>query len=180
MDHLGMPMREGVNFVHNALIGINARDRIRIGAAGKIATAFDMARAMAIGADWCNSARGFMFSLGCIQSLSCHTDRCPTGVTTQDPTRARALVVPHKTDRVYNYHRATLHALAELLAAAGLDHPQQVRPIHFSKRTSTTEVQSFARLYPSLRPGELIDGTSDQRFREAWAMARADTFSAAG
>ncbi len=91
MDHLGMPMREGVNFVHNALIGINARDRIKIGAAGKIATAFDMARAMAIGADWCNSARGFMFALGCIQSLSCHTDRCPTGVTTQDPVaRPRA------------------------------------------------------------------------------------------
>ena len=101
MDHLGMPMREGVNFVHNALIGINARDRIKIGAAGKIATAFDMARAMAIGADWCNSARGFMFALGCIQSLSCHTDRCPTGVTTQDPLRARALVVPLKTERVY-------------------------------------------------------------------------------
>ena len=101
MDHLGMPMREGVNFVHNALIGINARDRIKIGAAGKIATAFDMARAMAIGADWCNSARGFMFALGCIQSLSCHTDRCPTGVTTQDPSAARALVVPLKTERVY-------------------------------------------------------------------------------
>jgi glutamate synthase domain-containing protein 2 len=180
MDHLGMPMREGVNFVHNALIGINARDRVRIGAAGKIATAFDMARAMAIGADWCNSARGFMFSLGCIQSLSCHTDRCPTGVTTQDPSRARALVVPHKIERVYNYHRATLHALAELIAAAGLDHPQQIRAIHFSQRTSTTEVQSFARLYPSLRPGELIDGTSDPRFREAWAMARADSFSGSG
>jgi glutamate synthase domain-containing protein 2 len=180
MDHLGMPMREGVNFVHNALIGINARDRIRIGAAGKIATAFDMARAMAIGADWCNSARGFMFSLGCIQSLSCHTDRCPTGVTTQDPSRARALVVPHKIERVYNYHRATLHALAELIAASGLDHPQQIRSIHFSQRTSTTEVQSFARLYPSLRPGELIDGTSDPRFREAWAMAQAETFAAAG
>ncbi len=85
MDHLGMPMREGVNFVHNALIGIGARDRIKIGASGKIATAFDIARAMALGADWCNSARGFMFALGCIQSLSCHTDRCPTGVTTQDP-----------------------------------------------------------------------------------------------
>ena len=178
MDHLGMPMREGVNFVHNALIGINARDRIRIGAAGKIATAFDMARAMAIGADWCNSARGFMFSLGCIQSLSCHTDRCPTGVTTQDPTRARALVVPHKIDRVYNYHHATLHALAELLAAAGLEHPQQLRTIHFSQRTSTNEVQTFAQLYPSLRPGELIEGTSDTRFREYWAMARADTFAA--
>ena len=180
MDHLGMPMREGVNFVHNALVGINARDRIRIGAAGKIATAFDMARAMAIGADWCNSARGFMFSLGCIQSLSCHTDKCPTGVTTQDPSRNRALVVPHKIERVYNYHRATLHALAELIAAAGLDHPQQIRSIHFSQRTSTTEVQSFARLYPSLRPGELIDGTSDPRFREPWAMAQAETFAAAG
>jgi hypothetical protein len=132
---------------------------------------------MAIGADWCNSARGFMFSLGCIQSLSCHTDRCPTGVATQDPSRARALVVPHKIDRVYNYHRATLHALAELLAAAGLDHPQQIQPIHLSQRTSTTEVRSFAKLYPSLRPGELIDGTSDPRFREAWEMARADSFS---
>ena len=137
MDHLGMPMREGVNFVHNALIGINARDRIKIGASGKIATAFDIARAMALGADWCNSARGFMFALGCIQSLSCHTDRCPTGVTTQDPSRNRALVVPHKTERVYNYHHATLHALAELIAAAGLDHPQDIRPIHFSQRVST-------------------------------------------
>ncbi|HXO69663.1 MAG TPA: FMN-binding glutamate synthase family protein [Bradyrhizobium sp.] len=180
MDHLGTPMREGVNFVHNALIGINARDRIRIGASGKIATAFDIARAMALGADWCNSARGFMFALGCIQSLSCHTDRCPTGVTTQDPSRNRALVVPHKTERVYNYHHATLHALAELIAAAGLDHPQDLRPVHFSQRVSSTEVKSFAQLYPSLRPGELIDGTEDVRFKDAWAMARAESFSPAG
>jgi glutamate synthase domain-containing protein 2 len=180
MDHLGTPMREGVNFVHNALIGINARDRIRVGASGKIATAFDIARAMALGADWCNSARGFMFALGCIQSLSCHTDRCPTGVTTQDPSRNRALVVPHKTERVYNYHHATLHALAELIAAAGLDHPQDVRPIHFSQRVSSTEVKSFAQLYPSLRPGELIDGTEDIRFKDAWAMARAESFAPAG
>jgi glutamate synthase domain-containing protein 2 len=180
MDHLGMPMREGVNFVHNALIGINARNRIRLGASGKIATAFDMARAMAIGADWCNSARGFMFALGCIQSLSCHTDRCPTGVTTQDPTRNRALYVPHKMERVYNYHHNTLHALAELLAAAGLEHPQELRPIHFSQRSGTTEVCSFAKLYPALRPGELIDGTQDSRFRDAWAMARADSFKPVG
>ena len=180
MDHLGMPMREGVNFVHNALIGINARDRIKIGAAGKIATAFDIARAMALGADWCNSARGFMFALGCIQSLSCHTDRCPTGVTTQDPSRNRALVVPHKTERVYNYHHATLHALAELIAAAGLDHPQQIRPIHFTQRVSATEVKSLEQLYPSLRPGELVDGTEDVRFKDAWAMARAESFAPAG
>ena len=179
MDHLGMPMREGVNFVHNALVGINARGRIKIGASGKIATAFDMARAMAIGADWCNSARGFMFSLGCIQSLSCHTDRCPTGVTTQDPTRARALYVPLKIDRVRNYHHATLHSLSELIAAAGLEHPQELRPIHFSQRTSTTDVKSFAQLYPSLRPGELIRGTDDPRFRDAWRLARAGSFQPA-
>src|ERR1700712_345673 len=161
------------------LIGINARDRIKIGASGKIATAFDIARAMALGADWCNSARGFMFALGCIQSLSCHTDRCPTGATTQDPSRNRALVVPHKTERVYNYHHATLHALAELIAAAGLDHPQDIRPIHFSQRVASNEVASLAQLYPSLRPGELLDGTEDVRFKDAWAMARAESFSPA-
>jgi glutamate synthase domain-containing protein 2 len=180
MDHLGMPMREGVNFVHNALIGINARDRIRIGCSGKIATAFDLARAMALGADWCNSARGFMFALGCIQSLSCHTDRCPTGVTSQDPTRFRALVVPDKTTRVYNYHRATLHALSELIAAAGLEHPQEIRPIHFSHRISGTEVLSFARLYPQLQPGELLTGTDSPRFRDAWDLAQASSFAAKG
>jgi glutamate synthase domain-containing protein 2 len=178
MDNLGMPMREGVNFVHNALIGINARDRIRIGAAGKIATAFDIARAMALGADWCNAARPFMFSIGCIQSLSCHTDRCPTGVTSQDPTRSRALVVPDKLERAYNYHHATLHALAELTAAAGFSHPSEMKPVHFSRRISGVEVMSFNRLYPTLRRGELLEGTSDTRFKDAWAMARPETFSA--
>ncbi len=179
MDHLGMPMREGLNFAHNALIGIGMRERIRIGASGKIASAFDIARALALGADWCNAARAFMFSLGCIQSLSCHTDRCPTGVATQDLTRSRALVVPDKLERVYNFHRSTLHALAELTAAAGLDHPAEFRALHFCRRVSAREVATFADLYPSLRPGELLDGTSDRRFCDAWNMARADTFDAA-
>jgi glutamate synthase domain-containing protein 2 len=170
-------MREGVNFVHNALIGIGIRDRIRIGASGKIATAFDMVRAMALGADWCNSGRGFMFALGCIQSLSCHTDRCPTGVTTQDPLRARALVVEDKVTRVLNYHNATLHALAELIAAAGLEHPSQTRPIHFSHRVTGTDVKSFLYLYPQLQPDELLHGTDNQRFRDAWAIAQAETFA---
>jgi glutamate synthase domain-containing protein 2 len=178
MDHLGMPMREGVNFVHNALVGINARDRIRIGTSGKIVTGFDIARAMALGADWCNSARGFMFALGCIQSLSCHTDKCPTGVATQDPVRSRALYVPDKTERVYNFHHYTLHALAELTAAAGMDHPNEMRPIHFSRRTANSQVMSFEQLYPSLPPGALLEGTSDPRYKDAWAMARPDSFSA--
>src|SRR5579883_1472778 len=145
-DHIGMPLREGLNFVHNALVGINARDRIRIGAAGKIISAFDIARVLALGADWCNSARGFMFALGCIQSQACHTDRCPTGVSTQDRTRQRALVVPDKTERVYNFHRATLEALAELVGAAGLDHPSEFCLAHFSRRISPHEVMSFQEL----------------------------------
>ena len=181
MDHLGMPMREGVNFVHNALIGINARDRIRIGAAGKIATAFDMARAMAIGADWCNSARGFMFALGCIQSLSCHTDRCPTGVTTQDPlARPRAGGAAQGRARLQLPSRHPARAVANCLPPPG----SNIRS-NCGRSTSRSDPPrpkslTFAKLYPSLRPGELIDGTSDPRFRDAWAMARADSFQPAG
>src|SRR5207237_852529 len=181
MDHLGMPMREGVNFVHNALIGINARDRIRIGAAGKIATAVDMARAMAIGADWCNSARGFMFALGCIQSLSCHTDRCPTGVTTQDPSRNRALVVPHKVERVFNYHHATLHALTELPAAAGLAHPRArgspARACRFSAKSPTVEMRLCKK---HALPGTRDRGGPDHYQRPAFDVGTRDRFVAAG
>ena len=122
-DHIGAPLREGLVFVRDVLNGIGAKDRVKVGCSGKIITAFDMAVAFALGADWCNSARGFMFSLGCIQSLSCHTDRCPTGVATQDSARSRALVVEDKTTRVYNFHHAMLHSLAEITAAAGLAHP---------------------------------------------------------
>ncbi|MBY0330653.1 MAG: FMN-binding glutamate synthase family protein [Acetobacteraceae bacterium] len=178
MDHLGMPLREGLSFVHNALIGVGLRERIRLGASGKIASAFDMARAFALGADWCNSARGFMFALGCIQSLSCHTDRCPTGVATQDPSRARALVVPDKAERVANFHRATLHALAELVAAAGIAHPSALRPEHFARRVSQQHVRRFDALYPALAPGALLRGmVEDARFRDAWEMADAGSFA---
>src|SRR5579871_3486516 len=176
LDHLGMPLREGLNFVHNALIGINARDRIKLGASGKIVSGFDIARAMALGANWCNAARGFMFALGCIQSQSCHADTCPVGVATQDPTRQRALVVGDKWVRVKNFHAATLQALAELVAAAGLDHPNEFTGAHFSRRVSPREVASFEKLYPTLRPGELLDGTDDPRFREFWKMASSETF----
>ena len=180
MDHIGMPLREGLSFVHNALVGVGLRDRIRLGASGKIATAFDVARAMALGADWCNAARGFMFALGCIQSLSCHTDRCPTGVATQDPTRGRALVVPDKAARVASFHASTLRELAELTAAAGLLHPGEFRPEHICRRVSQTEVRTFAELYPALREGELLEGTKDVRFAHAWTQARADSFRMVG
>ena len=178
MDHLGMPLRDGLSFVHNALIGAGLRQRIRIGASGKIVSGFDIARAMALGADWCNSARGFMFAIGCIQSQSCHTDRCPVGVATQDPTRSRALVVPDKIARVANFHHSTMDVLAELTGAAGLAHPGEFRPMHFSRRVSATEAVAFEQLYPTLAEGELLTGTLDPRFREAWAAADPRSFRA--
>ena len=181
MDHVGMPLRDGLSLVHNALVGIGVRDRIRIGASGKITSAFDMARVLALGADWCNSARGFMFAVGCIQAQSCHTGECPTGVATQDPLRQRAIVVPDKAERVANYQRNTLHALAELVAAAGLSHPSELRPHHFLRRASSDKVISLAEQYEILRPGQLIaDPGSSPRFAEAWSLARAESFARAG
>jgi glutamate synthase domain-containing protein 2 len=176
-DHIGAPLREGLVFVRDVLNGIGAKERVRIGCSGKIITAFDMAVAFALGADWCNSARGFMFSLGCIQSLSCHTDRCPTGVATQDPARARALVVEDKTTRVFNFHRAMLHSLAEITAAAGLAHPCEFRPEHFVRRVSEQEVLSFAELYPALPKGALLGEIADPKWRRLWEMASADSFN---
>ncbi len=133
---------------------------------------------MALGADWCNSARGFMFAVGCIQSQSCHTDRCPTGVATQDPTRQRALVVPDKMERVVNFHRATLHELAELTAAAGLDHPTDFKPIHISQRVSASEVKTFADLYPALAEGELVSGTEQPALAAGLEHGAPDSFRA--
>jgi glutamate synthase domain-containing protein 2 len=179
IDHLGTPLQEGLMFAQNMLIGLDLRDRIRLGASGKIITAFDMARIMSMGADWCNSARGFMFALGCIQAQACHTDRCPTGVTTQDSLRQRSLVVPDKAQRVYNFHRSTLTALAEVVAAAGLLHPNDLSPRHFLKRVSPDIVATYEQIHRFLEPGELLNGTDDPRFAQSWAMARADSFAQA-
>ncbi|MGL4396651.1 MAG: FMN-binding glutamate synthase family protein [Hyphomicrobium sp.] len=178
MDHMGTPLRDALVFVHAALVGANLRDDIRIGVSGKITSAFDMARAMALGADWCNAARGFMFAVGCIQAQQCHTDRCPTGVATQDPLRQRAIVVEDKSERVASFHRQTLKALAELVAAAGLDHPAELRPYHFMHRAAPDRVVTYAELYPTLEPGELLAGTNKPHYRDAWTFARAETFDA--
>ena len=176
MDHLGMPLRDALAFAHSVLTGAGLRDQIKIGASGKIITGFDMARTLALGADWCNVARGFMFAVGCIQAQQCHTGQCPTGVTTQDPWRQRALVVSDKAERVMNFHRETLKALAELVAAAGLDNPQQLQPRHFMHRAASDRVVSFAQQYRFMEAGELLTGGGDAGMREAWAMARSDRF----
>ncbi len=180
VDRMGAPMQEGLLLVHNTLVGLNLRQRVRLGAAGKIVSAFDIARTMALGADWCNSARGFMFALGCIQAQNCHTGRCPTGVATQDPLRQRALVVPDKAERVSSFHRNTLHALAEIVGAAGLSHPSQLKPHHIVRRVSGIEVRQLSSLFPMLEPGELLDGHAEPNvYKMFWPRARPDRFEPA-
>ncbi|HET6536967.1 MAG TPA: FMN-binding glutamate synthase family protein [Sphingopyxis sp.] len=176
-NHLGLPLREGLLFVHNVLVGVGLRDQIRIGAAGKVVSAFDIASLMAIGADWTNAARGFMFAIGCIQSLSCNTNRCPVGVATQDAARQRALVVPDKADRVHQFHHNSLHALAEMLAAAGIACPSDIGPHHLVRRVSETEIRLFSQMHVFLKTGELLDGAQDRDFYgAAWKMADAHSF----
>jgi glutamate synthase domain-containing protein 2 len=178
IDHVGLPMVEGLLLVHNTLVGLGLRDRVRLGAAGQIVSAYDVARTLAIGADWCNAARGFMFALGCIQSQSCHTDHCPTGIATQNPGRWRKLDVPDKATRVFQFHQNTLKALHDLLCAAGLEHPQQLGPEHILRRVSPTEIRSFADIYQYLSPGELLDSIPRHAvFQQFWASARSDSFA---
>jgi len=177
VNHVGTPLREGLRLVHNTLVGIGLREQIRLGASGKVISAFDMARIMALGADWCNSARAYMFAIGCIQAQTCHTGRCPTGVTTQDPTRQKALVVEDKSVRVANYHANTLKALGELLCAAGLQHPGDLRPHHIARRIANGEVRVLSALFPDLKKGELLEGKfRNTIFRTAWPMAQAESF----
>jgi len=179
-DHIGAPMREGLLLVHNVLVGAGLRDRLRIGAAGKVVSAFDIASLLAIGADWANAARGFMFALGCVQSISCNTNRCPTGVATQDRLRQAALVVPDKAERVYNFHRLTLQGLSDMLAAAGLSHPDDLLPHHLVRRVSATEIKPFDRLHTFLAPRALVDGLAQEGFyADNWRRASAASFQGA-
>ncbi|RYF39971.1 MAG: FMN-binding glutamate synthase family protein [Comamonadaceae bacterium] len=181
-DHVGAPLQEGLLLVHNTLVGTGLRERVKLGCAGKVITAFDIARMMALGGDWCNAGRGFMMALGCIQAQTCHTGNCPTGVTTQDPMRERALVVPDKATRVHNFHRSTLHALKELVQAAGLTHPRDITAHHIVRRLTDTEVRLLANLIMRMEPRALLDGRLEDQhnvFKMYWPMARADRFSAA-
>ncbi len=179
-DHMGMPMLEGLRLVHNTLLGLNLRQHIRLGASGKIISGFDVVRTVALGADWCNSARGFMFALGCIQAQTCHTGNCPTGVTTQDPKRQIALVVPNKSERVQNFHRQTLESVQEMLQATGLMHPADLSLKHIMRRMSDHEVRNLDSLMLSIAPGALLNTPDPQNlqglFQQYWADASPDHF----
>ncbi|MDQ8850875.1 FMN-binding glutamate synthase family protein [Acinetobacter nosocomialis] len=179
-DYIGTPLREGLRFVHNTLIGAGLRDQVKIGASGKIISAFDIASTFALGADWVNSARGFMFAVGCIQAQSCHTNQCPVGVATQDKDRQKALHVPTKAERVFNFHKNTLHALSEMIAAAGLRHPSDIKAHHLAQRVNDREIKNYAQLHFFLKEGELLQSElkndDDNFYYRMWNMADANHF----
>ena len=179
MESVGMPLIDGLIFVQNTLVGAGIRDKIKLGVSGKIITGFDMAKVMGLGADWCNSARGFMFAVGCIQSRSCHTNKCPTGVATQDAVRQRALDVPDKSQRVANFHKNTLKALADIVGSAGLDHPAELKPHHIVRRQPDGWIKLLSEHYQFIEEGTLLTGNSGRKILDdMWRLADPDSFQA--
>ena len=176
-NSVGMPLWDSLSFVNNALLGSGLRDDIKIIAAGKIISAFHMLRVLALGADTINSARGMMFALGCIQSRHCNTDRCPTGIATQNPVRYQALDVTDKGHRVSNYHHSMIKHLVELLEVAGLNHTDEVMPWHINRRVNATELKTYYDIYETLDEGCLLsDNTIPINWQRSWNMANADTW----
>ncbi len=175
---LGTPLDEGLIFVHNALRGSGLRTQIRVIASGRVMTGFDLAHHLAIGADVCNSARAMMFALGCIQAQRCNTNRCPTGVATQDPSLVGGLVIADKSQRVTNFQRNTVRAFTELLAAAGLEHPSELRPWHIMRRTGASEVKHYGEMFEYIEHGALLRAPLPKAYARAWLAATADSFVA--
>ncbi|MAN75469.1 MAG: FMN-binding glutamate synthase family protein [Henriciella sp.] len=177
MDHIGAPLRQGLVLVRNALVGCDLKRHVKLGASGKQISAFSMAASMALGADWINTARGFMFSLGCIQSLNCHNNTCPTGIATTDKGRQRGLVIPDKAERVYNFHRNTISALMEVVGAAGCEHPSELTPRHIMHRVTEDIAEPGHRAYKLIEPGALISGADDTHLAREWSMAQTASFA---
>ena len=175
-DYLGEPFPDALMFVHNALVGIGLRDVIRVIASGKVATGFDLVTNFAIGADMCNSGRGMMFALGCIQALQCNKNTCPTGVTTNNPQLMRGLVVQDKYQRVANFQQATLASFKELAGAMGIKETRDLTPWHIFKRDDDEVGRSFAEMYPCLSPNALLGEDVPDAFARDWLLASATQF----
>jgi len=182
-DSLGMPLEEGLRLAHSMLVGANLRDEIKIICQGKVYNGFSIVKNLALGADVCNAARGFMFSLGCIQALKCNTNKCPTGITTQDPRLESALNVENKSQRVANFHRETVHAALEILGAGGCRSPADISPEHIFVRHDGRHVRSLAdfhgEYFPEIPPGALLNDMSRQylpKATRAWWQAGANMY----
>ncbi len=163
-DSVGMPMRDGLAFVHDMLTGFGLRDKIKLAASGKITTGFDMLRAIALGADFCYSARAMMMSLGCIQALQCNSNNCPVGIATQDRELINGLVVKDKEQRVANFHYKTVRSLAQLMGSAGMNDMTSVKRKLILRRTAVNMVESYEQIYPSIEFGSFINGVIPKHF----------------
>ncbi|RAW02756.1 FMN-binding glutamate synthase family protein [Pseudochryseolinea flava] len=175
-NFVGMPLLDGLAFVENMLKGFNIRQHIKIIASGKILTGFQMIRAIALGADMCNSARAMMMALGCIQALECNKNSCPTGVATQDPELVKGLVIDDKKIRVANYHKHTVESFVELLAASGLDNPRKLNRHQISRRVFMNEVKTLEEIYPSVEAGAMVNGNVPERYKMSYEHSSADEF----
>ena len=176
-NSVGMPLREALVFVNNALVGIGQRETVRIIASGKAVSAFDILRLLALGADTVNSARAMMMALGCIQARSCHNDRCPTGIATQKASRFNALDVDSKAERVANYHASNIKNLVDLIAGAGEKQPEDITPHHLFHRVSGGDTQSYAELYTFIKPRCLLSpSVCPEDWRRDWARAEIDAW----
>lgn len=170
-DSLGLPVNEGLNFVHNVLVGTDQRDGIRLIASGKVTTGFDVLVKMALGADMINIARPMMFALGCIQARRCDTNTCPSGVATQDPRRGKAIDVKLRGEHVRNYHAETLKSFVDLLGAMGHQDPYGLKATEIFRRLDNAQALSYAELYPQLKPGQLNGHDIPAAFAEDWRRA---------
>jgi glutamate synthase domain-containing protein 2 len=177
-DHVGTPLTEGLLTVHNALVGTGLRDRVKIGASGKVATGVDIVKRILQGADYTNAARAMMMATGCIQAQTCHTNTCPVGVATQDPRRMRALDVTDKTGRVENFQRETVKQAMQVIASMGLDGPHQLEPRMLRRRIDHTRTDSYAELFDHLTPGQLLGSPQDlpADWARDWVQADPDAF----
>jgi glutamate synthase domain-containing protein 2 len=175
-NSIGTPLNEGLVFVHNALVGAGLRDRIKLIASGKVASGVNIFTKLALGADLCNSARGMLFSLGCIQALRCNTNTCPTGIATQDRALIKGLVVADKFERVARYQAATVKSFLEVMSAAGLTDPTQIKPWHVQKRVNATEVKHYGEIYDFLKPRVLLGDQIPKGYHRAWNSAQAKSW----
>jgi glutamate synthase domain-containing protein 2 len=146
-DHLGMPLYEALAFVKKTLDEFELTEYIKIIAAGKIITGFDIMKALSLGASACYSARGMMMALGCIQALICDSGKCPVGVATQDPALYKGLDPADKKVRVANFHNKTIEATKELMEACGFENIHAIQPSKFYRRINEQETKSFDEIY---------------------------------
>ena len=175
-NSMGMPLREGQIMVRNALVGTGLKDHVRIAASGKIHSGAQMAKAFALGADWCNAARPFMFSLGCVQSMQCHTGNCPTGVATQEQWRQKGLVVEDKAPRVARFQQQTVKSLREIVVAMGVDSPWEIGPQDMRERLNGAKSNAIDAIYTFVETGQLLHDAASTPLAIHWNAARADSF----